>query len=301
MPTFTTPEPVFAVIGLPAANVRINASDRADTVVEVRPSDESNDADVHSAEHIQVEYASGRLLLKTAADRGASTSGRSLSFDRLMESPANWARSLFGWRGSVEVTVELPAGSRVDASSAASLHCRGRLGEVNLTTSYGDIRVEQAGRLRVKTGTGDISVTRSVGHAEVITTHGNIRVGEIDGTALVKTAHGAVSLGAVTGELRLNSAYGDVAVDRALADVTAKTAYGSLRIGEAVSGSVVLETTGGGLDLGLREGTAAWLDVSSQYGTVDVSLDACDGPAQSDETVEVRVHTTFGAIVIHRS
>jgi hypothetical protein len=302
MPTFDTPEPILAIIDMATANVRINASDRADTVVEVRPSDELNDSDVHAAEHTQVEYADGRLLVRTAKDRAASTSGWGLSLDKLVESPANWARSLLlGWSGSVDVTLDLPAGSSVDAKSAASLRCRGALGEVSFTTSYGAIQVEQAGRLRLNSTHGDISVTRSAGHAEVTTTNGNIRIGLIDGTAVVKTSHGEVRLREVTGELRLNSAHGDSTVDRALAGVAAKTAYGSVRIGEVVSGSVVLETTGGGLELGIREGTAAWLDVSSKYGTVDVSLDSSDGPGQSDQVVEVRAHTAYGDIVIHRS
>ncbi|MEV8635750.1 DUF4097 family beta strand repeat-containing protein [Streptosporangium sp. NPDC051023] len=302
MPTFDSPEPILAVIDMATANVRINASDRADTVIEIRPSDELNDADVHAAEYAQVEYADGRLLVRAAKDRVASTSGWGLSFDKLLESPANWARSLLlGWGGSVDVMVELPTGSRIDAKTAASLRCRGALGEVSFSTSYGDIQVEQAGRLRLSSTHGDISVTRAAGHAEVTTTNGNIHIGKIDGTAVVKTAHGEIHLREVTGELRLNSAHGDSTVDRALAGVAAKTAYGSVRIGEVVSGSVVMETTGGGLELGIREGSAAWLDVSSQYGTVNVSLDPSDTPGQSDQVVEVRAHTAHGDIVIHRS
>jgi DUF4097 and DUF4098 domain-containing protein YvlB len=112
------------------------------------------------------------------------------------------------------VTVQLPYGSRVDGHAAARFRCQGRLGEVGLTTSYSGIRVEQAGRLRLKSVHGDISVTRSTGHAEVTTTHGSIRIGETDGTAVVKTAHGEVGLDVVTGELRLNSAYGDIDIHR---------------------------------------------------------------------------------------
>ncbi len=301
MPTFDSPEPILAVIDVATANVRINASDRADTVVEIRPSDPVNDADVRAAEHIEVEYADGRLLVR--ADRDLATPMYGFSLDKLLESPSTWARSLLlgGDGGSVEVTVDLPADSRVDAKTAASLRCRGALGEVGFTTSYGDIQVEQARRLRLNSTHGDISVTRSTGHAEVTTTHGDIRIGKIDGAALVKTSHGEIRLREVTGDLRLNSAHGDSVVDRALADVAVKTAYGSVRIGEVVSGSVVMETTGGGLELGLREGSAAWLDVSSKYGTVDVSLDPADDPGQPDQVVEVRAHTTYGDIVIHRS
>ncbi|MEU6715836.1 DUF4097 family beta strand repeat-containing protein [Nonomuraea sp. NPDC046802] len=303
MPTFDTPGPILAVIDVATADVRINAGDRADTVVEIRPSDEFDDADVQAAEHTRVEYADGRLLVRADKARADWTSGWGLSFDKLMESPTDWARSLllFGSGGSVKVTIDLPAGSHVDAKTAASLRCRGALGEVSFTTSYGDIQVAQAGRLRLNSTHGDIQVTRSAGHAEVSTTNGDIRIGEIDGTAVVKTSHGEIRLGEVTGALRLNSAYGDSSVDRALAGIAAKTAYGSVRIGEVVSGSVVLETTGGGLELGIREGSAAWLDVSSEYGTVDVSLAPSDGPDESDQVVEVQAHTAYGDIVIFRS
>ena len=39
MPTFDTPEPITVTLELGVGDVRITASDRADTVVEVRPSD----------------------------------------------------------------------------------------------------------------------------------------------------------------------------------------------------------------------------------------------------------------------
>ncbi|XVQ85925.1 DUF4097 family beta strand repeat-containing protein [Microbispora siamensis] len=299
--TFETARPILAVLDMATGTVRINASDRTDTVVEVRPSDELNDADVQAARHTQVDYADGRLLVRTGKEHAGSASGWGLSLGKLVESPTNWARSLLLGPGSVDVTIDLPADSRLDAKTAGTLLCRGPLGEVTLTTSYGDIRVEQAGRIRVKSTYGDISVTRASGHAEVTTTHGSIHIGEVDGTAAVKTSHGAVRIREVTGELRLNSAHGDITVDRALAGVAAKTAYAGVRIGEAVSGSIVMETTGGGLDLGIREGTAAWLDVSSTYGTVDVSLDPSDDPGRTGPIVEVRTHTTYGDVVIHRS
>lgn len=302
MPTFHTPEPVLVIVDMAAATIRVNASDRTDTVVEVRPSDEFNDTDVQAAQHTEIEYADGRLLVRAAHQEGASAADWGLSLGKLVESPTTWARTLLlGAGGSVDVTIDLPAGSHLDIKTAAGLRCRGPLGEVAFTSSYGDIRVEQAGRLRLKTTYGDISVTRSAGHAEVSTTHGDIRIGEIDGTAVVKNSHGDLRIGEITGELRLNTAHGDITVDRALAGVAVKTAYGSVRIDEVVSGAVVMETTGGGLDLGIRQGTAAWLDVSSKYGTVDVSLESSDGPGESDDVIEVRAHTAYGDIAIHRS
>ncbi|QYC44144.1 hypothetical protein Nocox_32865 [Nonomuraea coxensis DSM 45129] len=300
-PAFDTPEPIHVLIDVPAAVVRITASDRADTVVEVRPSDEFDDADVEAARDVQIDHAGGRLLVRADPASPSSAPGWGLSFGRLVESPASWARSLLRGQGSVQVAIHLPAGSRVDARAAAGLHCRGPLGQVAYTASYGDIRVEQAGRLRLRTTHGDISVERAAGHAEVTTTNGDIRLGRIDGTAVVKSAHGDVRIGEVTGELRLNTAYGEVTIDRAPAGVVAKTAYGDVNIGEVISGAVVMETAGGGLDVGIGEGSAAWLDVSSKHGVVDVRLDPADGPGTAENVVEVRAHTAYGDIVIHRS
>ncbi|MER6942982.1 DUF4097 family beta strand repeat-containing protein [Nonomuraea sp. NPDC000554] len=280
MPAFDTPEPIDVTIDLAVGDVRVYASDRADTVVDVRPSDPSSDADVRAAEQTRVEYSHGRLLVKGPRKR-------------------DW--SLFGWGGSVDVTVELPSGSGLDAKSTGGFRSDGRLGDCRLTTASGDIWLDETGKLRLDTASGDISVSGTSGQAEVTTANGEIRMGRIDGRAVLRTANGDITLGEVTGDLRLNTSSGDITVDRALAGVDARTAYGSVRIGEVVRGSVSLQTAYGELELGVREGTAAWLDVRTLSGTVRSSLNPSDGPAPSDETVEVHARTAYGDIVIRRS
>ncbi|WP_031161131.1 DUF4097 family beta strand repeat-containing protein [Streptosporangium roseum] len=280
MPTFDTPEPIFAVIDLAAADVRIHAGDRADTVVEIRPKDASDDADVQSAAQTQVDYSQGRLLVKA---------------------PKSTIRSWLWWGGSIEVRIELPADSRVEAKTAGDFHCGGRLGESRFDTADGDIWLDQTGKLQLNTADGDITVIRSAGHTDVTTANGEIRIREIDGTAVVKTANGAITLGEVAGDLRLRTAYGDITVDRALAGVDAKTATGDIRVGEVVRGPVVLETSSGAIEAGIRAGSAAYLDVKTEYGNVHIALDPCDGPGQDDESVEVRARTSNGDIVIRRS
>ncbi|GAA2656890.1 DUF4097 family beta strand repeat-containing protein [Nonomuraea recticatena] len=80
------------------------------------------------------------------------------------------------------------------------------------------------------------------------------------------------------------------------------TAYGSVSIGEVVRGAVVLDSGRGDLEVGLRQGTAAWLDLDSHFGSVDVPLAAAhDGPRQAEETVEVRARTRYGDILVRRS
>ena len=49
MPTFATPQPIHVSLELAAGAVRISASERTDTVVEVRPRDPASAADVQAA------------------------------------------------------------------------------------------------------------------------------------------------------------------------------------------------------------------------------------------------------------
>ena len=281
MPTFATPEPISVTMTLGVGEVRITASERSDTVVAVNPSDRTDQADVIAAEQTRVDYSPGRLLIKA---------------------PRTWKRySPRGGGESIEVAIELPAGSQMQGEgSMADLRSVGRLGEFRFTTATGHIEIDHAGPLHVSTGLGSITVNRAAGHA-VVTGSGAVRVREIDGSAVIKNLNGDTWVGAVSGDLRCHAANGDITVDRALATVGAKTANGNVRIGEVVRGSVVLRSASGDLEVGIREGTAALLDVRSQFGSVHNSLTAADGPEPSDQRVEVRARSAFGDIAIRRS
>jgi DUF4097 and DUF4098 domain-containing protein YvlB len=279
MPTFDTPEPISATIDLAIGDVRISVGDRGATGVEVRPSDASNEEDVKAAELTRVEYASEQLLVK-----------------------APKLRSRLSRRGgSIDVTIELPAGSHVHATvGLGDVHCDGKLGDCRIKTGLGRIRLDRAGTLNLKTGAGDITVGSAAGHAEVTAGSGDVRLGELDRTAVIKNSNGDTWVGVVGGDLRLNAANGSIAVDLAQAGVVAKSANGDVRLGEVMRGSVVLETKIGDLEVGVREGTAAWLDVNTRFGHLHNSLDAAEPPEPSAETVEVRARTSVGEIVIRR-
>ena len=83
--------------------------------------------------------------------------------------------------------------------------------------------------------------------------------------------------------------------------MVAKSANGDVRLGEAVRKSVVLETSIGDLEVGIPEGTAAWLDVRAQVGRVHNALEAAAPPDAAAEKVEVRARTTAGDVVIRRA
>jgi polyisoprenoid-binding protein YceI len=281
MPAFDTPEPIIAEIDVYTGQVRIQASARADTVVEVRPTDPSTEASVQAAERTIVEFSGGRLLVKGPKP---SVLGH-----------------LRNWRGAIDVTVELPAGSRVEAEVAAEFIAAGPLGRTVLRSSLGDVRMEETGPLEARASIGDISVDRVNGPAEATTSTGSIRIGRIAGPGNVKASTGGITVGEVTGELQLKTGTGDITVDRVLGDLTAKSAHGRIRIGAAVSGTVHVEGGHGKVGIGIAEGTAAWLDLHSKNGVVRNALTAADGPETADAVVEVRVQTNWGDVDVHRS
>ncbi|MEU3529774.1 DUF4097 family beta strand repeat-containing protein [Streptomyces sp. NPDC038707] len=278
MPSFDTPEAISVTARVEAGSIQFAAGDRLDTVVEVRARNPKKDLDVRAADQTEVSCTNGTLTIRTPKS------------------------GLFGRSGVVDVTVELPAGSRVDMSGAwTQVLGEGRLGEVRVKTSSGDVRLDTTGPLELTASHGSITVGRVEGRAEISTSTGSLRVGLLDGPAVLKNSHGGTTVDVATGALRVSNANGDIEVRRAEDSVTATTAHGTVRVADVARGTVQLETSYGAIDLGIREGTAAWLDVSSESGQVRNALTASGAPEATDDTVQVRARTRYGTIDIRRA
>jgi hypothetical protein len=178
MQNFATPTPVTAIVNVPAGRIQFIAADRADTIVEVLPTNSSKSRDIKTAERTTVAYADGVLRITTSTPN-----------------------SLVGPSGSVEVTVQLPAGSRVEAKAAgAELRGVGRLGEVAFDGAYRQIKIDEAAGVRLTAIEGDVEVDRLTGPAEISTTRGDIRITEaVRGTVVLRTESGSISVGAAAG------------------------------------------------------------------------------------------------------
>jgi DUF4097 and DUF4098 domain-containing protein YvlB len=281
MPTFKTSDPILATIEVVAGDLRIAARDRTDTIVEVRPSDPSHEPDVRAAEQTRVLMTSDGLLVKTPKQRGLS---------------------LFGKPGSIDVTIDMPTGSRllVDAG-IGTLRCSGRLAECQVKNGAGEIDLENTGPVDLKIGAGGISVGVVTGTADITSGSGRVRLTEVDGPAVVRNANGETWIGAVTGNLQVSGSNGGISIDRAGGDVTATTANGSLRIGCVSRGMTTLKTSMGEIEVGIAAGTAALVDAQTKLGRVRNSLAVADSPDPADETAEVHARTAFGDVVIRRA
>lgn len=178
MQEFTTPAPITAILDIPAGRIQFTAADRADTTVEIRSADPSKGRDVKLAEQTTAGYSDGVL--------------------RIMAPAGN---RILGSSGAVEVTVQLPAGSRVEAKAAsAQFATAGQLGDVTFDSAQATVRVEAAATARLTAADGDITVGRLGGDAEIRTVRGDIQVTEAaHGTVVLRTETGAITVGAAAG------------------------------------------------------------------------------------------------------
>ncbi|MFG1997969.1 DUF4097 family beta strand repeat-containing protein [Spirillospora sp. NPDC048911] len=180
MQKFDTPAPITAVLDIPAGRVQVIAADRADTAVEVLPANAGKSRDVKAAEQTSVEYADGVLRVQAPAGKN----------------------QYLGSSGSVEVTVKLPAGSRVEGTAAATeLRGVGRLGEVAFDGAYRQIKLDEATSVHLTATDGDVQVGRLTGPAEISTQRGDIQIAEATGggKVVLSTQSGDISVTAATG------------------------------------------------------------------------------------------------------
>jgi len=178
MQKFDTPTPISAVLDIPAGRVQLIAGERADTTVEVLPADATKSRDVKVAEQTKVEYSGGVLRIEASAKN-----------------------QILGPSGSIEVTVQLPAGSQVEVKAAsAEFRAVGRFGDVAYDGAHGAIKVDEAASVRLTTQAGDVSIGRLNGPAEISTAKGDIRIDEaVRGRVVLRTQLGDVSVGAASG------------------------------------------------------------------------------------------------------
>ncbi|MET9211875.1 MULTISPECIES: DUF4097 family beta strand repeat-containing protein [unclassified Nocardia] len=205
MYTFQTPQPIAVTVDVLSASVTVVAADRGDVVVAIRPADAAKKADVRAAEQTRVECADGVLTVTT---------------------PKNWRTyTPFGGNPSIEVTIEVPTGSRFTGTAGVGrLLGAGELGECDLTVSLGDIVVERPlGSVTAKTAKGDIRIGEATrGEFRLETSVGELEVGVAPGSAV--RLETAATVGSVRNLLAPVAPSGDTVT------VSARNALGNIVI-----------------------------------------------------------------------
>ena len=285
MPTFDTPEPITVTVELSVGDLRIVASERTDTTVDVRPS--------NSREEGRRRRRSAnprRVRRRPVADQGATRrvaalhAARRTRVDRRRDRVAGRfgaARRRCGRRASQPPVASVNATSR-SAPAASTSPTRDRCSS---RRAAGDITVgrvarrcrahDQLRRVACRPDRRDRRVQElQRGHAD---RRGRRRPSGERG----QRRH------------RRRPRAGDVLSPRPR---TATCASAKWRVAPSRR-----ETARGRVDIGVAEGVAAWLDLETSFGNVQNCLDAAAQPEAGEDTVEVRARTAFGDITVRRA
>ena len=166
-----------------------------------------------------------------------------------------------GWKSAFTVHVTAPAGSgvRVQTQSANTV-TTGIAGRIEVRTASGDVRLEQVlGRSVVQTASGDVTITDTA---------------ECD----IRTASGDIEVHRVRSEAQLHSTSGEIRVDGAGNDLSARSVSGDVRVTDAAAGRVELITVSGDVEIGVRAGTLAAIDLSTVSGSTHNDFVVSDEP-----------------------
>lgn len=213
MPTFQTLEPVTLHVEVLSAEVTVHASDRTDTVVDIRPADASKKGDIRAAEQTRVDFTAGVLTVTT---------------------PKDWrTHTPFGGNPTITVTIEVPTGSRMRGTAGVGrIAATGELGRCDLEVAAGDITVERpADSVTAKVAKGDIRIGAATrGELRLETSAGELEIGISPGSAVsmeVNALYGSVHnqmgpadpppAGAETVRVYARNSYGNIAIRHAAA------------------------------------------------------------------------------------
>lgn len=283
MPSFPTRGPIRVALDISVGDVAIVASDRSDVVVDVRPRSAARAGDVRAAEATAIDFRADQLTV-----RGPKAGA--------------WGLFGFGKSDSIDVTIAVPMGSHIDVETlAGAVRVDGRIGDGRFRTGDGAVRLDDVANLWVETGRGEVVARQVAGRLDISGGAGLVRIGPIAGPATIKNSYGNTEIGSTAADLRVSAAYGDIIVGGVDGSVVAKTAYGNIRVDAIGRGTLQLDTAYGRIDVGVRAGTATWLDVHTAHGRVRNMLSADDRTPPSGATAEIRARTAYGDITVRRA
>ena len=279
MHTFQTPAPVRLRVTIPKGRIMVVAEETAETRVELTA-------------------INGDAATRTwIAEAEVAQSG-----DEIVVRVPKARLGLFGMGGSIEARVHAPLDSAATLSAGAGhIQTTGRLGAVEASSGSGTIRLDDSSGAHARTGSGDIAIAASAGSVEAKTGSGRITVGKVGADARITTGSGNAELAGASGDARLSTGSGNIEIGEAGDSLEAFAAAGNVRVRRADHGQVRAKTISGQVSIGVANGVAALLDITTMSGWVNSELEATGAPGEGEKRVELIISTMSGNVKLARA
>ncbi|HEX3919461.1 MAG TPA: DUF4097 family beta strand repeat-containing protein [Caulobacteraceae bacterium] len=276
---FQTPAPPRLRIEVPHGRVRVTAAEVSETRIELA-APRGDGAALSWIAEAEVAEVGGEIVVR------------------------NHHRGFLGMLncGPIEVTVQTPLGaSGAFSTGAGRIETAGKLGDISVNTGAGSIQVEACAAARVRTGSGEIDVITASGMVDAKTGAGKVRIGKAGADVRITTGAGSARLGEITGAAHMTTGHGNIEIGRAGESVEVFTASGNIDVGRTDGGRVRAKTVSGRVSVGVANGVAALLDLSTMSGRVRTDLEASGPPAPGEPHVELILSTVSGNVTVERA
>jgi DUF4097 and DUF4098 domain-containing protein YvlB len=206
------------------------------------------------------------------------------------------------FKGSVDVEVALPTSSTIDARTASGdIQGSGLLADVRAATGSGDIAFHELASADLRSGSGDIAVQVTRDEARLKTGSGDVVVGQSGGRMDIASGSGDVHIRRADAEVKAKTGSGDLVVKASVADLDLMTGTGDVVLGGVHGGAVKARTGTGDVTIGVANGVAAYLDLNTVTGDVDVDLHEADGPGDAEAQTSLAVQSGSGDVHVKRA
>jgi DUF4097 and DUF4098 domain-containing protein YvlB len=208
--------------------------------------------------------------------------------------------AFFGGDHGLDVRVTLPTDSDLAVrTGSADISVTGTVGNAQLKSGSGDVRFDSAtGPLLVETGSGDIRIEEAHGALKIKSGSGDIVVGASDGVVSVSTGSGDVQVGSSGGPTVVKTGSGDLEVGESTDDVSMSTGSGNLVVNRAHRGRVTVKGASGDVRIGIPVGVPVWTDITTVSGAIRSQLTGAGEPQPGQDHVEVRARTVSGDVML---
>lgn len=277
--TFHTPESVRLRVEVWVGRVDLHAVDTDQTTVDLEP--------MHGDETAQDLIANARV--EQHGDQ----------IDVLLPRVKS---GFFGRKGHVQATITVPTDSAITVKTgSADLYATGTFGDAEVETGSGDVQLETIAYGKFHTGSGDVDIRTTNGSLQGKTGSGDLTLGAVEVDADLVTGSGDLLIDAVAGDLKAKVGSGDVVVKSTGNGIDAMAGSGDILVRRIERGQLKAKTGSGDVQVGVAEGTAAYLDVTTVSGDVTSELDGTESPTDDAPTASITVQSGSGDVVLQRA
>ncbi|MGD9555693.1 MAG: hypothetical protein AB7V25_01610 [Mangrovibacterium sp.] len=192
------------------------------------------------------------------------------------------------------------------SSSGGGLRISNVKGTHDFSSSGGGVKLENVGgTTKASSSGGGVHATNQDGDVRLSSSGGGVTLEEAHGRVNAHSSGGGVHLENIHGDVEAGSSGGGVSVTGEVGYVKAKSSGGSVRVNVGkLSKELYLESSGGGVDAVIRNGSSLGLDLDLSSEKVNIDLRNFSGKSEKDRVlgamngggIPVHMHASGGSV-----